>query len=165
MVGGSGSFSSKDQNGIKSSSINLSPNVGYFFLDKLAAGMDVGFYTSKTKFGPTDKSRLTGYGISPFVRYYVLPASNKVNLFAEGSYGWASGKSKTSSGFTNASKSHAYTFSAGPVFFINQNVAIEISAGYTKSNSKQLDYVSSKSEDKSLHVSIGFQIHLGSNTK
>lgn len=166
-MGGSGAFSSKERNGIESSRIELSPNVGYFFLDKLAGGLDFTITNGKTKFGAGDKTTQNTYGISPFVRYYVLPASNKVNFFAETSYGWGRYKSKTSyleSTLTNNVSS--FSISAGPAIFITPNVAIELTAGYGQSTYKiRYNNSTDKSTDKQFQVGIGFQIHLGNKKK
>ena len=165
LVGGSGSFSSNDQNNVKSTSVTLSPNAGYFFLNKLAGGVDLTLHNSVSKAG-TEKNTMNGYGISPFVRYYVLPASNKINLFAEASYGWAKGKNKYLTHQAYTTTANSYSFSAGPAFFITPNLALEISAGYTQNEYRAKDNgFTSKSKEKLFQAGVGFQIHLGKGRK
>ncbi|MGN6435467.1 MAG: outer membrane beta-barrel protein [Agriterribacter sp.] len=166
LVGGSGAFSSETKNGVEAKRFTLSPNVGYFFFDKLAGGLDLNFYNSKVKFG-TDQNRSTSYGISPFVRYYILPAPNKINLVAEAGYGFFTGKSRYSNENAFTTTGHGYSFSAGPVFFIRPNIALELTAGYAESTYKSKYGGNSVSnlKNKNFQVGVGFQIHLGNGKK
>lgn len=162
LAGGSGSFSNKDVDGIKSNNFTLTPNAGYFFMNKLAGGISLSFGNTRTKMSD-ERITLNGYGVSPFVRYYVLPTANKVNLFAQASYGW--GKSVSSSTYNNSkykTNFNSFSFSAGPTFFVNRNVAIELTAGYNQTHSKsKYDGSTFNSKNKNFQVGVGFQIHLG----
>ncbi|MBX2921954.1 MAG: porin family protein [Chitinophagaceae bacterium] len=167
LVGGSGSFSGRDENSVKSTKLTVSPNAGYFFMDKLAGGLNLVFDHGRTKLSIDQKTSGTSYGISPFVRYYVLPASNKINLFAQASYGW--GRGTMSSNYSEGKykvNTNYFSFSAGPAFFINRNVAIELTAGYTQTDLKsKYDGSTSTSKNKNFQAGVGFQIHLGKERK
>ena len=97
LVGGTGAFSRTQTNyeaygysqKSKSIDINISPAVGYFFIDKLAAGLRTGF--SKYKVfenaaiggGYTNVNRLE---FGPFIRYYLLPTNKDINIIADAGY-------------------------------------------------------------------------------
>jgi hypothetical protein len=157
MVGGTGNFSSYENkfqnNGTEVSNkgigISISPNIGYFFKDKFAIGSIVSIgYTN-----PQDFESSTSYSIGPFVRYYFLKVDNQINLFAEASYLF--GESKLGN---NKSASNGYGFKAGPVFYFNNSVGLEVTIDY---NSTQLLPSSSgKSVANNLQIGLGFQIHL-----
>ena len=86
MAGGNVSVTTYNNYFFKYNSLSATvvPNIGYFFVDKLAGGLD--FYVN---WGETQFSyNFTTYGFSPFLRYYFLPAENKVNIFANTSFGW-----------------------------------------------------------------------------
>lgn len=166
LFGGSGAFHNTEQVHIESSSLTISPNVGYFFIDKLAGGLKLNVNFSRKEFSGT-KISSRGLNVSPFVRYYILPTSGKVNLLAEASYGWGKSREK-SPDITNYSTFNSYSFSAGPVIFITPNIAFELTAGYVSNRHRSkisYDNSISKSKEKLFQIGVGFQIHLGGNKK
>lgn len=162
LVGGNASFKYEDSYG-KSSEFNVSPGAGYFFLDKLAGGLKMDF-SGRTTYSNGEKiSRSRGYGVSPFVRYYVLPATNKLNVFAQATYGW--GKTSYKNPFDDISlyktNKNSYSFTAGPVFFLSRHVALEFTAGYHHSTVKDNLVNNGKLVTKGFQTGVGLQIHLG----
>ena len=101
---------------------------------------------------PSSGLSYTDYGFAPFVRYYILPAEKNINIFAEAAYGW---DRNTVQGAN--STSHQWSVSAGPSFFLNPHVALEVALNY--SNTAGQLYESGHPE--TLGINIGFQIHLG----
>jgi hypothetical protein len=86
LVGGSASldFSKQgDNDDSKVTSVTVSPDAGYFFLNNFAGGARVSFQSVKVK---SDEDASTKFLFVPFVRYYFLPAAQKVKLFADASY-------------------------------------------------------------------------------
>lgn len=153
LVGGTGRFSSQRQSGnviAKSSSIRLTPNVGYFFIDKFAGGTKISLDYYKIKYNGR-VSKTTQLGIGPFLRYYFLNVDNRVNLFAESAYQYL--HSSGNSG--GRDDSHTFTFSAGPVIYFNSGVGIELTANYELLNDSD-----DPSTVKTFYLSLGFQIHL-----
>lgn len=167
LVGGSGSFYNKKISGIETTNFTLSPNVGYFFLDKLAVGLNANLGYTQSKYSINQKTDTKAYGVSPFVRYYVLPASNKVNFFAQASYGWGKGiTSYTTNDYKFKLNTTSFAFAGGPVFFITPNVAVELSIGYGQNDSKYKNGNNeNKLKDKNFQAGVGFQIHLGKGKK
>ena len=128
---------------------NISPDVGYFFIDKLAGGSKFSLFYNKVAFsGGVSKS--TKFGIGPFLRYYFLNIDKRVNLFAESTYEYS--HSFNSSG--PMGNENVFTFSAGPVIYFNSSVGIEFTLNY------ELFRREGGTSAKTFYLGIGFQIHL-----
>src|SRR5215216_1991973 len=93
LVGGSGTLSRQQEkligSEVKSTTIQLSPDLGYFIFDKFSAGLTPAFGYINLK---TDNyhSKTTSWAVGPFVRYYFLPAENRTNLFVGTAYQYLS---------------------------------------------------------------------------
>lgn len=153
LVGGNGRFSSQIEtlNGAKVNGflIGLTPNIGYFFIDKFAAGTKISFNYNETKYyGSVSKS--TQLGLGPFLRYYFLNKDNRINVFAESEYQYL----RSSSNGTHDNQ-NTFTFSAGPVIYFNSSVGLELTANYEIIKTEK-----SLSDAKTFFVSVGFQVHL-----
>jgi hypothetical protein len=147
LAGGSMSLQSAKETGITSTAFEFSPGFGYFFADKFAAGVKVGYTSLKVK----DMDAITDGMIGPFVRYYLLDADNKVNLMVDGHFLFGSAKMGSES--VNQNMLGAM---AGPVFFLNKHTALEVLLGY--SSTKIQDFTD---RTNTVSMSVGFQIHLG----
>ena len=168
LIGGSGSlFTTKLTNSgqstytAKGSGIILSPNVGYFPVNNLIGGLRTYFGYSHNKGGYnngyaayTQTSWQTQVG--PFVRYYFLPAQHKMNLLADASYfvGWTHTKenSYNSAYQKHKDRLHGYSFSAGPVWFLNPATALELTLDYSN------NYLPSR--NTGVYLNVGLQVHL-----
>lgn len=190
MLGGNASFSRSvvksnypsGHSENKISSLQVLPGAGYFFINRLAAGLRVGITVSDIKqeinsrlsalsFYYSSTSDINACSVSPFVRYYFLPSSYKLNVFADAAYAYSKNKEKsktfqesipfggTPSVVTSSTKSefksHSYTIAAGPAYFINSKVSVEITAGYTFTKYKGADQ-----KGNTFIAGAGFQIHL-----
>ena len=173
MIGGSGSmsFNKNDWNGsgnTKQTSLNLSPDVGYFFANRVVGGLYLPLEVSRSK---TKVSSLpeeyhgNGYsvGVVPFIRYY-MPVKSFF-IVTEASYGWYYSKNKfeTSDPISGVvigeeeitTKYKGFSFAAGPAFFLNPYTSIEILANYQRTDFDAMD-------QSTFYLSIGFQIYLPS---
>jgi len=83
LIGGSTKFSSNKTADLKTTMFEFSPNAGYFFVNNFAVGLRVGINSVKLEGTDAVSSSL----FSPFLRYYFLPAANKVNFMLDGSFG------------------------------------------------------------------------------
>ena len=143
MMGGGANFGNyKSTSGgvkVESTGIGVYPNIGYFVIDKLALGAsaELGF-SNATK---------TSYGISPFIRYYILEKDKTFNFFSEASYG-------ISRIINSNYKSQKLNLKAGTVFFLNSSVGIEAALNYSTNKYSQ------DSHNEAFYLLIGFQIHL-----
>jgi outer membrane protein len=68
--------------------LNLSPSLGKFISDKVAIGLDLNISLSgnKTDLNPETTSKSSGFGISPFLRYYAFKW-NKFSVYGQGNIG------------------------------------------------------------------------------
>lgn len=135
--------------------IEVNPNIGYFLLDKFSAGLKTGIGLRRAKFNDDDVQNTTTLKVGPFVRYYFLPVSNMVNILAEGSYQYTTGK--------NTLKANTISFFTGPVIFLNNVVGLEFLLGYSSVKYSMQTGVDNSAADNSILVNVGFQIHLEKN--
>lgn len=148
LAGGEVGFDTEKYGEAKWSSFTLSPKAGYFFMDKLAGGLRADFTSVKPKGGDAESDLL----IAPFVRYYFLGAAEKVNVFADASYGFGSVKDGGESLGQNA-----YAISAGPAIFLSPNTALEFALQYRSAGGKAYG----DERRNAFGLKIGFQVHLG----
>jgi hypothetical protein len=191
MIGGVANFShgsSDDGNTYykhdsKTTEFRIMPGVGYFFADKFCGGFRINISGLKTKehaesilpaysYISSIENTISGFGFSPFIRYYFLPASRKVNLFVDGSYIFNSETRKTknyqktiiSGGPPSESESSGkntydgsyYSIAAGPSIFIGRNVSFELTIGVTAGQTKEHEQTTTK-----IMFGTGFQVYLG----
>lgn len=87
----------------KMSSFNFNPKAGYFFTDKLAAGVELMVGTSKTEMtdftvvpNTMTETKGSNFGAGVFARYYFLELGQRFKTYTEVGVGFMSGKSETS---------------------------------------------------------------------
>ena len=107
MLGGTAGFSSQKYKDADESitRFNISPDLGYFFADDLAIGLDVAY--SNTDFGSTSTSL---FSVGPFIRYYLV---DPIFLEVDANFGLGDLE------FTE------YGVAVGYSWFINSSVSIE----------------------------------------
>lgn len=163
LAGGTGKFysftsqysSATYSNEASYTQIDLSPNFGYFVVDKLAFGIKPTFSSIRGEVTTVGglSTNVQRYWIGPFGRYYFLDEGKQANIVTDVSYQF---------GLFNAGgqKGDLKTFSAmaGPVIFFNSSVGLELLLGYSYSKEDVEGY--QKETRKGFQVSIGFQIHL-----
>src|SRR5689334_14074384 len=117
LAGGSAGFDHSTQGDNKVTSINIAPDAGYFFINQLAGGLrpEFGYTKTKAKTGTgTTTGSITMFTLAPFVRYYIMPSGQMLNVFADASYGFGSAKAKGGSSVS----SNYFQFKAGPAVFL-----------------------------------------------
>ncbi|MFY7883617.1 MAG: hypothetical protein ACOVOV_02090 [Dolichospermum sp.] len=146
MMGGSGAFGNSKVTSIGAEDtgfyLNLYPNVGYFFIDKLAVGTNASLVMA------FQQKSTSAWGIGPYVRYYFLEKEKAINVFSELSY-YAERRNDT-----DDLKFNNYNIKAGTVFFLNSSVGIEVALNYLNLSTNQ-DF-----ENERFYLGVGFQIHL-----
>jgi hypothetical protein len=152
LVGGSAGFESGkfgDDDNSKFTSFHLSPDAGYFFINNFAGGARVSL--TSTKYHGEDAA--TSFLFAPFVRYYFLPAAQKVNILTDASYGFGSMKDAgNSDGFNQ------FAIAAGPAVFLSPNTALEFLLQYSSAGG---DAYGGNDRQNNFGINVGFQIHLG----
>lgn len=162
LVGGKIGFSAANYGrspalNYKTTNVFISPNIGYFIIDKLAAGARIDFWSNHQSVGESS-STTTLTTLSPFVRYYFLHPAKMVNIFVDISYNNYKNKSTSlSQPSYNTSRSYGYTIAAGPSIFLNQHIALEFTVGYQSIIPK--GYPLNKTTQ--FNTAFGLQIHLG----
>jgi hypothetical protein len=157
MFGGSGSITASTTTSsnieYKYSSIILKPRAGYFFMNQLAAGLNLEYSSQKSGIGSPTRSSSKAMGIGPFIRYYILPPEKMANLLFElnGNY---SKNVNSKDGF------YQYSFLCGFVIFLNSSVAVEILLGYQGGHSTGS---TTKTVSRNFITNIGLQVHLERN--
>jgi hypothetical protein len=152
LVGGNINFSSEQYESRANADytrtqFSLNGVLGYFVMNNLAIGLKPSYiYTSaKTTNTPSVGKVLN---IGPFVRYYFLPTTNRLNLFTEASYQY-------SSTLPADLKGNNFTIAVGPVVYLNSVVGVEFSLGYSYSKYQGYD-----GANKIIQAGNGLQIHL-----
>lgn len=150
LVGGNIGFSyskSKPESTINSESFNidLSPNIGYFFWDKLALGTRVNYFYSHYK-SDSGNSKFDSFFISPFVKFYLLSEEKMINPFLESSYRF---------NLLDDTNLDEFSAKAGMAVFLNSSVAIEASLNYLNSKTTN-QFVGSHT----FLLGFGIQVHL-----
>ena len=167
MLGGDVGYESASVNSGSSSStsketrFNSSLNGGYFFIDKLAGGIRL--HSASTKYKSQSTSKVSTTMVGPFLRYYFLPSSQKLNIFLDGAYTIGTIKYVPSSGQTQKYKMNSYSFNGGAAYFINPAFAIEFTLGYQSRNDTDEDINNYTDSEKRFGFMVGFQIHLPGN--
>lgn len=158
MVGGTGSFSfSKTESKNDTSSgttinysstgnytILIEPNVGYFFIDKLAFGCKL-YYINGFPEGSKFNSDGMNLSFGPYLRYYFFKNEKIYNIFIEPSY-----YRFISNNLGNAT---GFGVKSGFVIFMNNSVGLETSLNYIRNSSSKFD-------SNEVFIGLGFQIHL-----
>jgi hypothetical protein len=145
----------------KGSSFALEPQFGYFVIDNLAVGGELGLTLSSWKpEGSDGKFTSTTLTLAPFVRYYFEPG-----VFVEGKYAFGTSKSKDDFGGDVDEDKYSvggWSLGAGYAIFLNDNVAIEPMIGYgaTTFKNKTSGEPAVKNINSGLFVRVGFQIYL-----
>lgn len=157
LVGGNAAFETGkvgDSDESKFTSFSFSPNVGHFFINNFAGGVRLSVESTKFKEQDDASSSIL---FAPFVRYYFLPAAEKVNIFGDASYGFGSMKD-----FGESEGFNQFSISAGPAVFLTPNTALEFALQYRSAGG---DAFGGDDRQNNFGLNIGFQIHLGNATK
>lgn len=126
LLGGNMTFQATDG----ASFFNASPNIGYFFSNNLAAGLEASFVSA---------SGANIYAFGPFIKPY-FGKSEKGKFFGKGSFLLVGGEGNSEAGFG---------LGAGYALFLNRSVALEFGANYNKLGEGSGTF----------GLGVGFQIH------
>lgn len=147
-----GFTSGKQDNDQKDATSNFGLDVqgGYFFMDNFAAGLMIGFNSSKT--GDVSSSE---FGVGPFVRYYA-----PFKLFGQLSYKF--GSSKDDDGTSDFKvKTGDFGIGVGYAAFLNDHVAIEPMLGYDLTSMKVDASGAESVSGGQFGINIGIAVYLG----
>ena len=149
----------------KETSFNLLPKVGYFVIDNLAVGLDIGIGYSNTKSGESGyKYETTMFSVGPFIRYYFQTKSVLPFIEADASFGGLHSKNQSHNS-TSKDKYSVITFGGGLGIAvpIGNRVTFDVMAGYNSLTVK--DKEDNEDNDRMVYgtfgVNFGFIVLLG----
>lgn len=142
MVGGGLRLNTSDNN----TEIAFQPNAGIFVIKNLAVGANISLDYAKT-----GNTKLTSFGIGPFVRYYFTNA--KVRPLLHASLNYLSSKVKTPV-TTSTNSGLNFFLGGGAAIFVSDQVSLDILAGYDHTKYKDFD------GSGGFALTIGFQVYL-----
>lgn len=158
MLGGAINFSSIHRNSEAYGpsqvgyTFNITPNIGYFPLDKFAVGFKTGINKSGYKApGTPGYNKYTEFNIGAYSRYYFLSTEKNINILSEAAYLYGFEKGNQN----DPASKNTFVFSAGPVVYFNTSVGIEFLVSYSTSK-----FVSVKGSNNIIMVGLGLQVHL-----
>jgi len=139
--------------------IKISPNIGYFPVNKLGIGLRPSYskYKNVVNGSGGSYSNVNRFELGPFIRYYFLSAEKRYNILTDISYQYGIYWFKPARGNINT-----FSASAGTVVFFNSSVGLEFLLGYYSRN-EVIQYstnVENVINYKGFQIGIGFQIHL-----
>ena len=143
MVGGGFRLNTSDNNTV----ISLAPNAGAFIIKNLALGGNLAF--SYVKSGDT---KVTSFGIGPFVRYYFTNAN--VRPILHGNLNFLSSKTKITGLGSDSNTGLNFFLGGGAAVFISDQVSIDGLLGYDHTKYKDFD------GSGGFAMTIGFQVYL-----
>ncbi|WP_294308977.1 OmpW family outer membrane protein [uncultured Chryseobacterium sp.] len=148
--------------GPKVSTFSLTPSVGYFVIDKLAVGIDLGLTSATTKYEGT-KSTTTSFSVMPTATYYFSNDSKFVPFLGAG-IGYASVKNKGEVNFMGLSSSDetttdglAWRVKGGVTYMATQSLGINLGVSYDQfSNKETFMGTDVKTHVNTFGVNVGF---------
>ncbi|MBC3788926.1 outer membrane beta-barrel protein [Spirosoma utsteinense] len=176
-----GDFSYSDQNNQNAFSGELAPSAGYFVANGLliGAGIPFSFSTSRSNqyIGPTSttpvpvESRSIGYGLAPFIQYYIGSAKLKPYLGVSYTYGLTNSSQKTAGATLSKSDGRYSSVSPtlGVAYFVSRYAALSAGVSYNIQRDKS-EYTiydpltnprSYRSNAQTFSAGIGFQLFFG----
>jgi outer membrane autotransporter protein len=143
----------------KQTTFSLTPAVGYFFVDNLAAGLLLDVSSSKAESETSDaESKNSTFSVGPFVRYYL-----QQKIFFQADLGFGSSKSEFSSGGSTSDSDYSvfsFGLGAGYAAMISDRVAIEPMLRWG-SLSEKADGADEPLITSGISIGVGVAVYLG----
>ena len=144
--------------GPKISTFNITPSVGYFAIDKLAIGVDLG-YTSITTKIDSEKEKSSLFSVLPTATYY-FKSDSKLMPYLGAGVGYGSNKEE----FENVSYTTdglMWKAKGGVAYLITDKVAVDFGVSFNQFSSKEDDFgVDYKTVVNTFGVGAGLSIFL-----
>jgi hypothetical protein len=124
----------------------LVPSIGYFVMDRLAVGVNLGYGSTKTEqsYGSiTQTTKGSSFAFGPFARYYKHTSNESFAIYGEFSMLFGSGKTTDYADNVTKNKSFDVALAPGISYFFNEHWAFELGftgISYTKEDpNKEID--------------------------
>lgn len=136
--------------------ISISPNIGYFLMDKFALGIKSSYNKDKSEVNDGGYSNENRFSLGPFARYYFLEKDKQYNILSALSYQYGFYWIKPSKGNSNT-----FNVAAGSAVYFNNSVGLEFLVGYySTKETVRIGDNNNIVKQNGMQMSIGFQIHL-----
>lgn len=152
--------------GQKTTTFNVTPTVGYFVIDNLAVGLNLGYEVQKQDvsfdYNQTEKATNTVFSVIPSVTYFI-EADSKAFPYISAGAGYAAIKTKIASTETQNDNFFVWGGKAGLAYFITPSIAIDLGLNYQQLSTKYEETFSTAENKvifKTLGASIGFNFVL-----
>lgn len=157
--------------GPKVNTFSISPSVGYFVIDKLAVGIELGYINSTTKYQGL-KSKTSSFTVMPTATYYFTNSSKLVPFLGAG-IGYASVKSNGQTNFMGMVASSetttdglAWKVKGGVTYMATQSLGINLGVSYDQfSNKETIMNTDVKTNVKTFGVNVGFSYFIKSKAQ
>ncbi|ASW73371.1 membrane protein [Chryseobacterium piperi] len=157
--------------GPKVNTFSVSPSVGYFVIDKLAVGIDLGFLTATTKFQGI-KATTTNFSVMPTATYYFVNDSKFVPFLGAG-IGYSSVKNKGNADIMGVSASDetttdglAWKVKGGVTYMATQSLGVNLGVSYDQfSNKEKYMNMDVKTNVKTFGVNVGISYFIKSKSQ
>ena len=127
FISGSFGFGSEKTGDNKTNTFNISPRVGYFVSENIAAGARINFSSEKRELG-TNEETLSITTLGAFGRYYFSPTS-KFSLFGELGVDYVASKFEEEGEPDDKANGFGLGLAPGVSYFISNNFALEATWG------------------------------------
>lgn len=144
--------------GAKVSTFSVTPSVGYFVIDKLAVGIDLGFTNLTTK-EDGDKTTISSFSVMPTATYYFANSSKLVPFLGAG-IGYASNKTKETFAGTSTEYTAdglAWKVKGGVTYMATQFLGINLGVSFDQFANKETYFATEyKNTVNTFGVNVGF---------
>ncbi|MCJ8154008.1 porin family protein [Chryseobacterium sp. SSA4.19] len=159
----------------KVSSFSVTPSVGYFVIDGLAVGIDLGFNSSTTKQNK-NKVTVSSFSVMPTATYYFQTGSKFIPFLGAG-IGYSTNKVKYNFGdlivdpilladAESTTDGLAWKAKGGITYMATQSLGINLGLGFDQFSNKEtysgIDYKTTRSN---FGVSVGFSYFIKSKAE
>lgn len=157
--------------GPKVNTFSISPSVGYFVIDKLAVGIELGYINATTKYQGL-KSKTSSFSVMPTATYYFTNSSKLVPFLGAG-IGYASAKNSGEANFMGMIASNetttdglAWKVKGGVTYMATQSLGINLGVSYDQfSNKETIMNTDVKTNVKTFGVNVGFSYFIKAKTQ
>lgn len=120
---------------VKTTEFNFTPKVGYFFTDKIAAGINLHAGVNvEDAYGDDEKEKANTLGVGLFGRYYFLELGSRFKTYAEVNADYQNAKSEKTSAGTTTESPAVNTFGIGGGIGANYFLTDKIAVNFALSN-------------------------------
>jgi hypothetical protein len=159
-TGGSTSYGSTTTDKTSTFNLSLSPKVGKFLSEKVAAGvaLNINFYQEKIPGLTETITKTSTLGLSPFLRYYAVKL-NKFSIFVQDKIGlsFSSSNTKVGSTSTDGPKTTAIymTIVPGLAYDLSDKFSLETTLNFLSAGYNYTSVKSGSNKDKTTTFNLG----------